>query len=210
VADPMMAGAMPPQAAPPQGAAVDPAADPNAAGADETEIFETIVAGLTEHMYGKAMKGIVKTLRDSKNPARDAGTIAFQYVQTAAKQTQAAGHEVDLDMLLGVATEVIESLMKMAQAAKVKIKAPKQFMTEALFTAIQAYLSTVEPGSEESEAAKGMLAEMQANGTVRQGAQALQELGAEAGVDPFAESQQQQAPPQDAVPAGPGLIGGAA
>jgi hypothetical protein len=186
VADPLMAG---PPMQPPQSpqAAEPPApeASPEAAAMDE-ETFDTMVAGLLEHLSGKARESTVKRLRDAKNVAKEAGLMVFHYVKMAAVQAEDAGRELDLDMLLGVATEIAEALMNMAQAAKVKIADPEVFMAEALFTAIQAYTASVPPGSEEQEAAKAMLAEMQADGTVEQGAAALQGLGQKMGVDPFA------------------------
>jgi hypothetical protein len=175
----------------------------------DQETFETMVAGLLEHLMGKARDATVKKLRKAKNVAREAGLLTFHYVQMAAHQAEDAGREIDLDMMLGVATEIAETLMKMATAAKVKVADPEQFMAEAVLTAVQAYVASVPPGSEEQEAAKGMLAQMQADGTVEQGATELKRLGQKMGVDPFAGAQQEQPqqPPSGAPPAG--LMGAA-
>lgn len=169
----------------------------------DQDTFETMVAGLLEHLFGKAKDSTVKALRAAENPARTAGMTAFQFVQIAAKQAEDAGRELDLDMLLGVATEIVEALMQMAQAAKVDIPDEEQFMAEALFTAIQAYQATLPPDAEEQDAAKALLAQMQQDGSVDEGANALRELGAKVGVDPFAP---QEKPLAKGVRAG--LMGG--
>lgn len=207
MADPMMSPAAPM----PQGGMA-----PNAAPADEdappspqeTETFETMVAGLLEYIYppgsDQPNPGIVQQLREAKDPAGAAGNVTLLLVQEAAKQAEAAGLEFDMDMLLGVATEVIESLMKLAKASKVKITDDETFMAGALFAAIQGYIASTPPGSEEQDAAKAMLAQMQQAGMVDEGAAELQRLGQKAGVDPFAQA---EAPPQDSgAPQGGGLI----
>jgi hypothetical protein len=201
----MAAGAPPgPQAAPPQGEGGDM----------DQDTFETMVAGLLEHLMGPAKDATVKKLRKAKNVAREAGLMVYHYVQMAATQAEDANRELDIDILLGVATEIAESLMKMAQAAKVKIADPEAFMAEAILTAVQAYVASVPPGSEEQEAAKAMLAQMQADGSVEQGAAELSRLGQKMGVDPFKDAQQasppqQQSSPQTQPPTAPpaGLMG---
>ncbi len=193
----LMAGAAPPP-------------NPTAPGADpDTETFETMVAGLLEYIYGKGEKGIRKQLKDAKNLPQTVGLAAFHLVKSAADQATQAGHEFDLDMVMGVATEVIDSLFKMAAALKLKVGDPEQANAEALFTAVQAYQQTAKPGSEEQESAKAMLAQMQQEGMVDEGAATLQELGAKAGVDPFADANAAQAPPQTPMAQGvrAGLMG---
>lgn len=199
----MMGGPPPPQSAPPAGPvaqqpAAQQAADPAADARDE-DTFDQMVAGLLEHLAGPAGKQAVEKLRKAESPAREAGTLAFALIKMAMEQAQQAQRPVDLDMALGIATEVIEALMTMAQAAKVKIADAEQFMAEALFTAIEAYSVSAPDDPEAQEAAKAMLAQMQADGLVQEGAAELQRLGAKVGVDPFAQAT--QAAPQ------PGLMG---
>lgn len=178
---------MPPEPAPPEQPGNDAA---------DAETVDTMAAGLLEHLTGPAGDAATKRIKKAKNPAQEVGRITLDYVKLAAEQAQEAGREVDLDMLLGVATEVAEALMLLAKKAGVKVPDEEQFMAEAIITAVQSYAATVPPGSEEQEAAKAMLAEMQASGMVDQGAAELQRLGKKAGVDPFAQAQQEQPPPQ--------------
>ncbi len=202
VSDPMAApGLMAPPAPP-----ADPMAD-QAGGIDaDTDTFETMVAGLIEFIYGKGQKGIARQLKDAKHLPQAVGMVTLQLVKTAADQASAAGREFDLDMVLGCATEIIDSLFQMARALKLDVGDPEQASTEALFVAIQAYQASTPPGSEEQEAAKAMLAQMQQDGTVDEGVAALQEMGAKAGVDPFAAEEPQQTPLAQGVRAG--LMGG--
>lgn len=195
--DPMMA-------APAQGPGLMAQAAPaSPEGLDaDTDTFETMVAGLIEFIYGQGQKGIAKQLKSAKNLPQTVGMVTLQLVKTAADQATAAGREFDLDMILGCATEIIDSLFQMARALKLDVGDPEQAGAEALFTAIHAYQASTPPGSEEQEAAKAMLAQMQQDGTVDEGVAALQEMGAKAGVDPFAQAQPQQTPLAQGVSAG--------
>jgi hypothetical protein len=180
VSDPMAAPGLMAQPA-------DPMAD-QAGGIDaDTDTFETMVAGLIEFIYGQGQKGIAQAnSRTAKHLPQAVGMVTLQLVKTAADQASAAGREFDLDMVLGCATEIIDSLFQMARALKLDVGDPEQAGAEALFVAIQAYQASTPPGSEEQEAAKAMLAQMQQDGSVDEGVAALQEMGAKAGVDPFA------------------------
>ncbi len=203
--DPMMA-------APAQGPGLMAQAAPaSPEGLDaDTDTFETMVAGLIEFIYGQGQKGIAKQLKSAKNLPQTVGMVTLQLVKTAADQATAAGREFDLDMILGCATEIIDSLFQMARALKLDVGDPEQAGAEALFTAIHAYQASTPPGSEEQEAAKAMLAQMQQDGLVDEGVAALQAMGAKAGVDPFADeaAPPQQTPMAQGVRAG--LMGGAA
>jgi len=184
-------------------------ASPEGLDAD-TDTFETMVAGLIEFIYGQGQKGIAKQLKSAKNLPQTVGMVTLQLVKTAADQATAAGREFDLDMILGCATEIIDSLFQMARALKLDVGDPEQAGAEALFTAIHAYQASTPPGSEEQEAAKAMLAQMQQDGLVDEGVAALQAMGAKAGVDPLADeaAPPQQTPMAQGVRAG--LMGGAA
>lgn len=203
--DPMMA-------APAQGPGLMAQAAPaSPEGLDaDTDTFETMVAGLIEFIYGQGQKGIAKQLKSAKNLPQTVGMVTLQLVKTAADQATAAGREFDLDMILGCATEIIDSLFQMARALKLDVGDPEQAGAEALFTAIHAYQASTPPGSEEQEAAKAMLAQMQQDGLVDEGVAALQAMGAKAGVDPFADeaAPPQQTPMAQGVRAG--LMGGTA
>lgn len=171
--------------APPQ---TPPQAPPDE-DAQDAETFESMVASLTEHLAGPAGDKLIKRLKTDERPARYAGVAVFQMVKAAADEAAAAQRPVSIELLLGVASDVIETIMRMAEAAKVKIGDPEDFMAEAMFSAVEAYGATAPQGSEEQEAAKAMLAEMQQDGTLDEGAAALQEMGQKAGVDPFAPKQ---------------------
>ena len=71
-----------------------------------------------------------------------------------------------------------------------------------LFTAVQAYVASTPAGSEEQEQAKAMLAEMQANGMVQEGAAEVERLGQKHGVDPFAQPAPKEKPMAQGVRAG--------
>ena len=169
----------------------------------EQATFEQIVAGLLDYIHDpNHRKSIIEQLRSGESPAQAAGQIVLLLIQEASKQADAAQQETDMGMLLDAAAEVIDALLAMAKAAKVRVADDDDFRAEAMLTAIQSYISMQPPGSEEQEAAKQLLAQMQASGQVEEGAAALQQIGAKHGVDPFAQAAPQQTPMAQGVRAG--------
>ena len=81
-------------------------------------------------------------------------------------------------------------------------------MTEALFTAIQAYAQSAPAGSEEQADAQALLTQFASDGTMDEGMAALQDLGNQAGVDPFAEARAQQAQGPQQTPMAQGISAG--
>jgi hypothetical protein len=153
-----------------------------------TETFETMVAGLKQHIFGPAEKGILDALKASQNIAKDVGAMALTLVQTAAEQAEQAGREYDLDMIMGVATEVIDDILELAEAAGiVEDSKDEALLEDSLFSAVEAYAQTVEPNSEEAEAAAQMLQQMADEGMVGEAESVIANMGARQGVDPFAD-----------------------
>lgn len=176
---------------------------PQGAGVDvDTETFETMVAGLIEHIFGPAEKDMKSMLLNSKDVGQDIGAATLALVQSAAEQAGQAKRDFDLDMLLGVATEVIDSLMGMAESLGVIESADDDDVrSDALLTAVNGYIATLEPGSEEREAAKQVLQQMMDEGMVGEAESTIAEMGKRRGVDPFAEDEgldQQPSPQQPA------------
>ncbi len=154
----------------------------------DTETFEAMVAGLNRHIFGAAEADILRALRESQDIASDVGMMALTLVQTAAEQAEQAGREFDVDMLIGVATEVIDSLLEMAEAAKlIEDAKDEELLEDALFAAVQAYATTAEPNSDEAEAAQQMLQQMADDGMLDEAQGVVAKMGARHGVDPFAD-----------------------
>lgn len=185
---------------------------PQDSGQDQ-QLFENMVAGITEFMFGKGKGDIANQLAGSKELSQTIGEIAFTLVQSAVEQVKQAGQEqaMDMDLLFGVAAETIDSLIRMVQALHLQAKPENELREQAMIVAVQSYLQTAKPGSDEQAAAQQMLAQMHANGTTDQAAQELQGIGERAGVDPFAGAQGgggEAAPPDEQMPADAGPMMG--
>lgn len=153
-----------------------------------TQTFEEMVAGLKSHIYGQAEQGILDALKQSKNLAKDVGAMAFTLVQTATDQADQAGREYDLDMIMGVATEVIDDILELGEAAGiVEDSKDEALLEDCLFAAVEAYAQTAEPNSDEAEAAAQMLQQMADEGMVGEAESVIAKMGARQGVDPFAD-----------------------
>lgn len=166
----------------------------------DTETFETMVAGLVKHIFGAGEKGIKDQLKASKDLPLDIGNLTYTMVDAAADQAGKAGREFDLDMLMGVSAEVIDSLLQLAEAIGLIESADDDELREdAMMNAVKAYLTAGEASPEEQEAAKQMLAQMSDDGMVDEAEGTIAAMGARHGQDPFADDPV-DAPPQPGQP----------
>lgn len=158
------------------------ARQPQANDPDE-EMFVMMVAGLRKHIFGPGEQGIVKTMTEADDPGRVMGEITFSLVREAAHQAEEAGKELVWDVLIGVATEVIDDITELMEASGMEITDKDR--EYALLYAQQLYVDSSEPTPEDREAAKQQLSEFQQSGEVDQTVSYIQQRGTEAGVDPF-------------------------
>lgn len=164
------------------------ARQPQAADPDE-ELFVMMVSALRTHIFGKGEQGIVKTMTEADDPGRVLGEIAFSLVREAAHQAEEAGKELSWDVLIGVATEVIDDITELMAAHGMELGDKER--EYALLYAQQLYVDSSDPAPEERQAAQQQLGELQQSGEVDQAVSYVQQRGMEAGVDPFGVSQMQ-------------------
>lgn len=175
-------------------------------------LFEEISAGLITYIFGKGEQSISKQLMEAQELGDTIGQVTMTLVQEGMTQASSAGKELDMDIIMGVATEVIDSLIQLADALKLDVGDVEQLQAHSLIAAVNAYIMTASPTPEEREAAMFMLEQMEQDGTVDEGADQLDKLGAEMpeGMDPTMQQQPQQQPqqamPEQAPP--PQLMGG--
>lgn len=169
---------------------------------EETEAYETMVAGLREHIFGAAEEGIREKLRTTEDLHTDVGNMALALVMEAGKQAGDSGIDADFEMLLNVGTEIIDDLLDIAEAMGVLEEITDDDRSKSLLAAVRAYLSSADVPPEEQEAAKQALQQMQMDGAVDETASELSAMGEREGVDPFADEEQ---PPEQ--PQRPGLMG---
>lgn len=155
-----------------------------------TQTQEEMIAGLVEHIFGPAEPAMKKMIQESQDLGQDIGAATLSLMQVTADQAEQAGREFDMEMLLNVATEVIDAILELA-AAMGKIEDPEDedLRADALMTAVQGYLASAQFSPEEQEAAKQLLQQMTEGGEVDEAAGTISALGARRGVDPFADDE---------------------
>lgn len=152
------------------------------------EEYETFVAALLEYIFGEAEQRIKDQLRKSENLYTDIGSLTYLLVNEGAEQGKQAGVEMDMEMLLAVASEVIDSLLGIAAAMDLipEDADPDDAREECMGATINAYLTQGNPSPDEQEAAMSVLEQMQGAGMVDEAATYVAERGAQKGIDPFA------------------------
>lgn len=162
--------------------------------ADQDKLFETLLAGLLDWVWGKGKADIQRQIQQATPDtlAPTIGHITFALVQQGADQAHQAGHTLDTDMLMGVATELIESLMKMAAAMNLQFDA-QAVAFQALTQALNDYAASLPDGSAAQQEAKEALAQFSQQ-DMDTAASTLSEIGERHGVDPFAPQGGQQSP----------------
>ena len=84
----------------------------------EAELVEAMIMDSMEYIHGKGSQEIVKALETSIDAADVAAAIAYKVVKGVAdKNAGMARIEMDMDMLMGVATEAIDRVGEVAEAA---------------------------------------------------------------------------------------------
>jgi hypothetical protein len=194
-------GAMPPDA---QDSSPDSGADPK-----QQKLYDSLLSGLLEFVWGKGQPDIQRQIqRASKDTlATVIGHIVFALVQQGADQAEQRGFDLSADMLMGVATEMIESLEKMAAAMNIKFDA-KAIGLQALVQALNDYAQSLPPGSQAQQDAQDALKQF-GQQNINTAAATVQEIGEKNGVNPFAQAG--QGAPAAAPPASQpqGLMGAA-
>lgn len=149
------------------------------------DLFAAMVASLRTHIFGKGEAGIMRALGETspQDMGRVIGEMVFAMVQEVAHQAEGKGAELDYDMLIGVATEVIDDVTELAEANGVTV--PQDQREFALLYAQQLYVENQKPSDDQREAARQDLAVMKGEGMVDEATSYVQMRGTENGTDPF-------------------------
>lgn len=175
----------------PDSAGLAQASDP------DTQTFVMMVAGLREHVFGKGEAGIMRAMTQADDRGRVLGEIVFALVQEAAKQAKMAGNDLDMDILMGVATELIDDITELLAAHGITLQQKER--EYGLLYAQQLYVENYNPSPDDRNAAKQQLAQYQQDGSLDTAVKYVQQRGTEEGTDPFGVAQ---------MPGGPGMMQG--
>lgn len=167
----------------------------------QDDLFGKFVSALRNHVFGKGEGGIMRALEQAppEDIGRVIGEMVFTMVQEVAHQAEGKGMELEYDMLIGVATEVIDDITELAEASGLDVNDEQR--EYALLYAQQLYVESSQPSEDEREAAKQDLALLKKDGAVDEATEYVQMRGTQAGADPFGVSE------MDEKPARPGLMG---
>lgn len=153
----------------------------------DDELFVTMVAGLRQYIFGKGEKGIVERMREADDPGRVLGEVTYALVSDAAQQANEAGKELSWDVVIGVATEVIDDIAELMGAYGMQLE--DKAREYALLYAQQLYVENSKPSAEERQAAQQDLQMQRESGDFDTAVQYVQQRGTEAGADPFGVGQ---------------------
>lgn len=181
-----------PQQAPGQQQMPDETAD----DAADQDIFERILSAILEGIYGPNQKNIEKRLQAAKDVPQAVGRMTYAMIEDVSEKAARRQQEVGIDVLMGVATEVIDSLLRLAQSMRLKMPPEQEAREEALLAAVHAFTVNPKTTPEQQEIALQMLAEMTAEGDTAKAAEGLSQIGKRMGVDPFSDGKPQRKPRQ--------------
>jgi len=86
--------------------------------AREAELVENMVLDAMEYVHGRGTDNILRVLRETEGTAHTVAEAAYRVVKRVAKKNEATARvAMDMDMMLGVATETIDMVVEVAQAA---------------------------------------------------------------------------------------------
>lgn len=180
--------------------------------ADPQKLYETLLAGLLDWVWGKGRPDIQRQIQQATPDtlATIIGHITYALVQQGAEQAHQTKNDagMDMDMLMGIATEIIESLEKMAAAMNLQFDA-QAVSLQALTQALNDYAESLPDGSDAQQEAKDALAQYSQQ-DMDDAAGTLNDIGSRNGVDPFGQVKQAQGTQsQQQAPQQQGLMGAA-
>lgn len=157
----------------------------------EAALVEDMIMDAMEYIHGKGSNEIVKSLENSTDTAATMAAISYKVVKGVAdKRAKSAQVEMDMDMLMGVATEVIDMTTEVAQAAEQIIPGTNQTQlkedTLLRLTALHGEQLEGEGGfaPEMKEAAKTDMRDYMSDGGTQKGFDYINARAAEEGLNP--------------------------
>lgn len=147
-----------------------------------------------QHIHGEGRDQILQAL-EQKPDADGMAEIAYSLVRMMAEQAEGEGTPLELDVLMGVVTETIDTLIEILVAMG-QAEDSDELREETLIKVMLLHMRAVENDPEEVIAAQEILEELQGDGSMDQIAAHLQERGA------MPQQQPQPGPRQNPLAAG--------
>ena len=89
----------------------------------EAELVEEMTLDAMDYIFGKGSDAIVEMMESSTDTSQSIATAAYKVVRSTAEKHKATAQvEMDMDMLLGVATECIDMVTEVAETSNQVVK----------------------------------------------------------------------------------------
>lgn len=125
-----------------------------------------------QHIHGRKREQILDQF--SRNPTADAvASITYDLIRKMDEQASQRNSPLELDVLMGVATETIDILVEIMEAMGINMD-PNEMREEALMKMVLLHMQFVEDDPEEKAAAQELLMALQEGGEFDQGMEYIQ------------------------------------
>ena len=89
----------------------------------EAELVEDMILDSMDYIFGKGSEAILEMMESSTDTSQSIATAAYKVVRSTAEKHKATAQvEMDMDMMLGVATECIDMVTEVAETSNQIIK----------------------------------------------------------------------------------------
>ncbi len=164
------------------------------------DLVNRLNAQVSDQIHGPAREKILSQFEGSPD-AETMAEVTYRIVIDVDSQANSRGAPLGIDVLMGVATETIDTLIEMLQAMGVTLN-EDEMREETLIRVVMLHGESVKDDPEEKAAAQELLAQLTDDGTI-QGA--MNHIGEKADKTPeeiMAAGQQMAGPQQNPLAAG--------
>ena len=164
------------------------------------ELVNSLVTQVEQHIHGPAREQILAQL--SENPTADTmAEITHSTIMAMDQQAAERGAPLDIDVLMGVATETIDMLIEILEAMGAEVN-PDEMREETLLKTVMLHMKEVEGDPEQQAAAQELLAVLGADGTLEQSMDHINQKASASKEEMQMVGQQMAAPQPKPVAAG--------
>lgn len=167
---------------------------------------------MSQHIVNRLIKQVERLLHGAKreqilrqleeNPTADnLAQTTYDLVISMDQQASQGGASLGIDVLLAVAVEIIDLLLEMLEAMGIKFK-PDEMREESLIKLVMLHMQAVEGDPEEQAAARELLEEMMADGSVDQTMEHINQVSDASPKQMRTAAQQMTAPRRKPIAAG--------
>lgn len=175
--------------------------------------IQAIIDRISDYIHGPARDHIVQALTGAQGEelAEQVAAMAYRIVRESMDAVE-GGEPLEIDVVLGVATETIDLLLEIVDALGVKYS-PDEMREETLLRMVALHMEQVGDDPEQKAIAEQALQEMMADGTYQEAMGAAEGMMRRSGVDPSAavsQGEEMARGPRDPLAQGVsrGLMGG--